>query len=151
MTTGVDVERSRWTYVAAYAMCVDGDRLLLCRVGPGYEATGQWTLPGGGLEFGETPAAAVIRELHEESGLGGEVGALAFVDSGTGPAGAERGVGYGPYHAIRIVYRVNVVGGELRDELDGSTDTAQWFTRQAASELPLVGLARAALDYLDAA
>ena len=31
-------------------------------------------------------------------------------------------------HAIRIVYRVRVVGGELRDETDGSTDTCRWFT-----------------------
>ena len=31
-------------------------------------------------------------------------------------------------HAIRIVYRVRIVGGELRDEVDGSTDTCAWFT-----------------------
>ena len=31
-------------------------------------------------------------------------------------------------HAIRIVYRVRIIGGELRDEVDGSTDTCAWFT-----------------------
>lgn len=150
MTTEVGL--APWTYVGAYAVCIDrSDRVLLCRVGPGYEQTGKWTLPGGGVEFGEAPEIAVIRELREETGLAGEVEALAFVDSGTGPSGTERGVEYGPYHAIRIVYRVAVVGGELRNELEGSTDAAEWFSWGAASQLPLVGLARAALTYLNGA
>jgi 8-oxo-dGTP pyrophosphatase MutT (NUDIX family) len=147
VTTETDL--SRWTYVAAYALCVDDGNVLLCRVGPGYNASGQWTLPGGGLEFGEEPESAVIRELREETGLDGAVEALAFVDSGTGPAGADRGARYGPYHAIRIVYRVSITGGELRNELDGSTDTAQWFSAETASGLPLVGLARMALADLN--
>ena len=146
MTTKED--GPRWTYVAAYALCVDpSGSVLLCRIGPGYDATGKWTLPGGGLDFGEDPALAVIRELHEETGLDGEVDALAFIHSETGRPGAERGARYGPYHAIRIVYRVAVTGGELQSELDGSTDAAEWFSRDAASELPLVGLARIALEH----
>jgi ADP-ribose pyrophosphatase YjhB (NUDIX family) len=145
-----DAELVRWTYVAAYALCLDdADRVLLCRVGPGYESTGKWTLPGGGLEFGERPENAVIRELAEETGLLGEIDRLAFVDSGTGPAGAEREVRYGPYHAIRLVYRVSVTGGELRNELDGSTDTAGWFSLESTAQLPLVDLARAGVEYLD--
>jgi 8-oxo-dGTP diphosphatase len=143
-------EQARWTYVGAYALCVDGaDQLLLCRVAPGYNAAGQWTLPGGGLDFGEAPEVGVIRELAEETGLVGEVDGLAFVDSGTGPPGTERGTAYGPYHAIRIVYRVKVTGGVLSYELEGSTDVARWISRREAAELPLVGLARVALDYLD--
>ena len=48
-------------------------------------------------------------------------------------------------HAIRIVYRVRIVGGELRDEVDGSTDTCAWFTPEAAARLHLAELARRAL------
>ena len=70
-----------WTRVAAYAVCVDDSRrILLARVAPGYMAEGMWTLPGGGLQFGEEPAHAVIRELAEETGLEGRVISLAFVD-----------------------------------------------------------------------
>lgn len=142
-------ELAPWTYVAAYALCVDvGDRVLLCRVAPGYDSSGQWTLPGGGLAFGEDPQAGVLRELTEETGLSGAVESLAFVDSHTGGPLVERGRALGPYHAIRIVYRVTVRDGDLRNETDGSTDTAAWFTRGVASQLPLMGLARAALDYL---
>ena len=49
-------------------------------------------------------------------------------------------------HAIRIVYRVRVTGGELRDEVDGSTDTCAWFTPDEASRLNLGGLAQHALS-----
>jgi hypothetical protein len=48
-------------------------------------------------------------------------------------------------HAIRIVYRVRVTGGELRDEIDGSTDTCRWLTPGEASRLNLGGLAKHAL------
>ena len=49
-------------------------------------------------------------------------------------------------HAIRIVYRVRVIGGELRDEVDGSTDTCGWFTLDEAARLNLGGLAQHALS-----
>lgn len=49
--------------LAAYAWCEDGDRVLLCRIAPGEADSGRWTLPGGGLEFGEDPADGVLREL----------------------------------------------------------------------------------------
>jgi 8-oxo-dGTP diphosphatase len=140
----------RWTYVAAYALCRDGDgRVLLCRIGPGYDATGKWTLPGGGLEFGEDPAVGVLRELAEETGLHGEVASLALIHSGTGGPVVERERRYGPYHAIRIVYRARITGGELRDEADGSTDAARWFSLTEARDLPLVEMAKAAVGLLE--
>ena len=132
----------RVTRVAAYALCVEDDRLLLCRLAPGELAVGQWTLPGGGLDFGESPAAAVLRELGEETGLSGEIIGLADVLSWSRSV-ADPGGGFdGAFHAIQIVYRVEVTGGELRDESDGSTDAARWFSRGEFEALPLVDLAR---------
>jgi ADP-ribose pyrophosphatase YjhB (NUDIX family) len=133
------------TRLAAYALTHDDDgRILLVRIAAGYPGAGQWTLPGGGVQFGEDPQATVIRELTEETGLEGQVGGLAFVNSATGPS--QDG---GAWHAVRIVYRVEIVGGELRDEIEESTDTAAWFKPADARRLDLVDLSRAALDHAE--
>jgi ADP-ribose pyrophosphatase YjhB (NUDIX family) len=132
----------RLTRVAAYALCVEADAILLSRIAPGYTASseGMWTLPGGGVEFGEHPADAALRELAEETGLVGEIVELAGVDSWSNRfILAETGLET-DFHAIRIIYRVRVVGGELRDEVDGSSDACAWVSRASLAELPLVEL-----------
>jgi mutator protein MutT len=42
--------------------------LLISRHKPGHHTHGKWHCPGGGLEFGEAPKAAVMREIKEETG-----------------------------------------------------------------------------------
>jgi 8-oxo-dGTP diphosphatase len=135
-------EPVRITRVAAYALCTDGDAILLARIAPGATAAhdGYWTLPGGGIEFGEPPEHGAIRELAEETGLTGEVIRLAGVDSWAGrfvdPGdGVEK-----DYHGIRILYRVRITGGELRDEVGGSSDTSRWVPRDELDKLPIVDL-----------
>lgn len=130
------------TRVAAYALCARDERILLCRIAPGpWSAVGRWTLPGGGLDFGERPADGALRELTEETGLVGEITGLADVyswsDRWRHPAdGADEA-----FHAIQVVYRVRVVSGELRDEPEGSTDRAAWLGLDELPEVPLVRLA----------
>jgi ADP-ribose pyrophosphatase YjhB (NUDIX family) len=131
------------TRVAAYALCVDGDAILLSRIAPGATASsdGKWTLPGGGIDFGEHPRDAALRELEEECGLVGEVLELAGVDSWAGRfVNPEDGIDT-DFHGIRIIYRVRVIGGALRDEVGGSSDTCAWVRRGDLSTLPLVELA----------
>ena len=133
------------TRVAAYAVVLDDDgRLLLCRLSADELYPGWWTLPGGGIDFGEDPRQAALRELTEETGLTGEVVSLAEVESFARPDFADPD---GPlrFQAIQVIYRVRLTGGALRDETDGSTDRAAWFTRIELDALPLVGLAEVGL------
>ena len=59
------------------AVAVRDGRLLLVRRGHG-PAAGEWSVPGGRVEWGETLAAAVVREVAEETGL--EVLCEGFAD-----------------------------------------------------------------------
>ena len=55
--------------VSAVALIdVDG-RVLLAQRPPGKSMAGLWEFPGGKIEVGETPEAALIRELQEELGI----------------------------------------------------------------------------------
>jgi ADP-ribose pyrophosphatase YjhB (NUDIX family) len=132
------------TRVGAYAICLDeAGRILLCRIAPSVMPGQVWTLPGGGIDFGESPETAVLRELTEESGYEGEVVTLADVSDRLFTGSADGGAGR--MHAIRIVYNVRIAGGALRDEVGGSTDTCAWFTVEEAARLHLGSLARRSL------
>jgi mutator protein MutT len=56
--------------VCVGAIAIDNERLLLIRRGRG-PAAGEWSVPGGRVEAGETLAEAVVRELIEETGIEG--------------------------------------------------------------------------------
>lgn len=126
-------------HLGAYALCIDpGDQLLLARMGTGADK-GRWTLPGGGVEPGEHPDQAVLRELHEETGLVGSggrpvVGVFSVVYERTTARP------WGRVHHVGIVYDFRGVAGDIRDEQDGSTDRCAWFSREDAARLPLVAL-----------
>jgi 8-oxo-dGTP diphosphatase len=144
MTDGLPPKVTR---VAAYALVEDRDgRLLLCRMAPGQPGAGKWTLPGGGLEFGEAPEVGVLRELSEETGLEGRI--LEIVGVTNRALRIARPTGDHHMHALGICYRVQATGGTLRDEPDGSTDRTGWFTRAEIAQLPVTHLVTSALEFL---
>ncbi|RZU24862.1 NUDIX hydrolase [Streptomyces sp. BK239] len=129
--------------VAAYAVCVRDGRLLLAR-SPAPGGTYEWVLPGGGMEHGEDPYDTVVRELEEETGYRIEVTGLLGVDSVRHVLRGERLRAPVDHHGVRIVYEGRIVGGELRDEIGGSTDTAAWHDLAdvpALTRVPLIDTA----------
>jgi 8-oxo-dGTP diphosphatase len=135
------------TRVAAYALSVDeAGKILLCRMAPTIIPGEVWTLPGGGIHFGESPETAVLRELDEETGQGGEIVRLVEVNDRVLTFESRPGT----VHAIRIVYEVRVTGGQLREEAGGTTDACSWYTIEEAERLNLNDLARRAIELLAA-
>jgi 8-oxo-dGTP diphosphatase len=131
------------TRVPAYGLIQDAEHVLLCRISDQIpDHAGMWTLPGGGLEFGEDPKAGMVREVFEETGFQVVASRLADIDSITAEIPGRA------YHGIRILYHVEVIGGSLRNELHGTTDLCQWHRKDELDQLGLVDLVIAALPLM---
>jgi len=112
------------TRLAAYGVIERDGSILLCHVSPGNLGEGLWTLPGGGLDFGESPEAGGVRGGEEETGPLARIDGPPVIHSDSGVW--ERRNGAVRYHHVRFVYPMTVVGGEERLEVDGSTDAFEW-------------------------
>ena len=108
-------------------LCLDADgRILLCRIAPSI-------LPA---RCGPARRRARLRRsargghprTRRGAGYDGEIVALPTSRTGCSPTRTGR------LHAIRIVYRVRIIGGELRDEVDGSTDL--WLVHREEAAAP---------------
>ncbi|MER6126428.1 NUDIX hydrolase [Streptomyces sp. NPDC001795] len=130
--------------VAAYAICVRDGQLLLAR-GPSPDGTPEWMLPGGGMEHGEDPYDTVRREVEEETGYHIELIGLLGVDSIRHSSRRRFGRTV-DRHGIRLVYEGRIVGGELRNEVGGSTDLAAWQDLTAVPGLRRVALVDTGLE-----
>lgn len=113
--------------VAAYALVVRDRRILLVRNSPRGPYPGGWSLPGGGIQHGESPRDAVVREVAEETGLACEVGpVLEVADShfeGTAPSGRRE-----DFHTVQVIFEAQVAGdGPPRaEEVGGTSDAVEW-------------------------
>lgn len=117
--------------IAAYGIALQGDEVLLVRSSNQSKLAGTWFLPGGGIDWGEAPEEAVVREFEEETGLEVSLGDLLDVSSAINVFTDET------LHTVRIIYQVNVVSGDLRVEADGTTDAVEWMPLDRVGELRL--------------
>lgn len=107
--------------VAVGAIIVAAGRVLLVRRGT-QPLKGQWSLPGGALEIGETLSAGLIREVREETGLVVEpVELIELLDRIYRDGERVR------YHYVIADYLCRVTGGDLRAASDA--DEVRWVER----------------------
>ncbi len=131
-------EAGRVQRVGAYGVCLDdARRLLLCRLTAVTGRPGWWTLPGGGVDFGEHPRDALVREVREETGLEAAVDELLEVDSIARFVRLDAAEEPVDYHAVRVIYRVTAIGTALVHEVSGTTDRAAWFSESQIAALRL--------------
>jgi 8-oxo-dGTP diphosphatase len=112
------------------AVAVDAERLLMVRRGRG-PAAGEWSVPGGRVDAGETLAEAVLRELAEETGLDGVCDELIGWVERIGP----------DHHFVILDFRVSVL--DPADPVAGSDAAeAEWVPLHEVAERRVVdGLA----------
>ena len=129
----------RWIAVVAGALFRNDGRWLMHRRPEGKHHAGLWEFPGGKVETGEIPAAALARELAEELGITCAAGDLF-------PCGfAETGGGNGGPALLLLLYRLGVWQGEPR-ALEGGA--VGWFTPEEIAALPKPPLDRQLADRL---
>jgi 8-oxo-dGTP diphosphatase len=133
--------RASGPVVGVGAVIVDAARVVL--VMRAHEPLkGEWSLPGGTVEFGETLEAAVAREVHEETGLTIDVGPVIEVFDRVGLA-AGGGV---DHHYVIVDYLCAVRGGQLEHGSDA--DDARWV---GLDELDAYRLTEKAMKVIDKA
>lgn len=91
---------------SAYGIVIKGESVLLS---PQFEE-GWYDLPGGGLDLGESPEEAVMREVKEETGMDIKAPKLIGCDTSFFKFRREKGVFY---QSIMLYYVCDLVGGDL--------------------------------------
>jgi 8-oxo-dGTP diphosphatase len=132
--------------VGVGALIVEGGRVALIK--RGHEPLkGEWSIPGGLLEIGETLRQAAEREALEETGLVVRATELLGVFDRVIPDEQHRTI----YHYVLIDFLCEKISGELR--ASGDAVEARWFTPYEVAKLPFAedtaGVIRTALQKVE--
>lgn len=140
----------RHTHLGIYGLIVIGDAVVLIQKGRG-PYRGMWDLPGGGIEFGESPKEALEREIREETALSvlsaTPLDALSVRFTHTRPDGNLEDL-----HHIGIVYKVTVNSLEpLKTVADGKDSLgSRALPLEEVDSLSLTPFASSAVNKLKA-
>lgn len=131
--------------VAAYGVVVAQGRLLLTQLAPRTGAAGRWNLPGGGIDPGESPVDAVVREVAEETGQ--VVDDVRLVDVMTQHWVGRSARGLEDYHAVRLLHTARCAEPTRPVVIDvgGSTSDARWVPLDDLTSVEVVASVPVAL------
>jgi 8-oxo-dGTP diphosphatase len=128
-------------HVVAAALVAPDGRILLQQRAQGRAMAGLWEFPGGKVEEGETPEAALVRELREELGIEARAADLVPACFASAPNGDR--------HMILLLYLCRIWRGEPR-ALDA--EALAWVRpadmralAMPPADVPLIGLLEALL------
>lgn len=127
--------------VRAYGILVRDDAVALVRSSNPQHVPPLWWLPGGGIDFGESPEETLTREFKEETGL--DVGGATLFSVTSDVRKRDNG---DRIHTVRIIYTVTWRSGELTHEVHGTTDHAAWYPLEQLEALNLADYARDAIQ-----
>lgn len=130
----------RHSSIRAYGVLIDAGRIVLVRSSNPRHDPPLWWLPGGGIDFGESPETTLLREFREETGLVVRQPELLVVTSDV-----RRRDNGDQIHTVRVSYTVEQDGGELTHEVDGTTDRVGWFALDDLGTMHLADYAHAAI------
>lgn len=129
--------------VSAYAVVRSSRGVLMTCASSRTSSPGQWGLPGGGLEPGESADEGALREVWEETGQSIELQEPLQVLT-------DHWIGHAPdgrvenFHAVRIVYAARCArpSEPIVHDIGGTTESARWVTDDELAGLPITGWVR---------
>jgi 8-oxo-dGTP diphosphatase len=133
------VEKNPTLIVVAAALVDSHRRVLLQQRAPGRQMEGLWEFPGGKLEEGELPEAALVRELSEELGIRTDPARLVPAAFASAPLEHR--------HLLLLLYICREWRGEPRP-LDAGA--LKWVRPNEMAALPMPPADRPLIGLLDA-
>jgi 8-oxo-dGTP diphosphatase len=133
--------------LAAYGIVLSSRGLLATQFSDLTAVPGLWGLPGGGIDPGESPSHALIREVAEETGQEPDISHLLDVQTdhwiGRSPARVVE-----DFHAVRIIYAAacSAPSDPIVNDSGGTTAAAEWVPLERWSHVAWASGARALLD-----
>ena len=133
--------------LAAYGIVVSARGILATQFSGLTAVPGMWGLPGGGIDPGESPSQALVREVAEETGQALEISQLLDVQTdhwiGRAPSGVIE-----DFHAVRIIYAGRCADPDdpVVHDLGGTTEDAAWMSIADWAATPWTASARMLLE-----